>query len=221
MNSEWRFYSTCVFIPLSLVSVIVFGQISDRFGRKLPILAPFVGEILNCVALFFNSVYMESSLGYMLIGSFLGGLGGGLYSILMSTVAYITEISSNERKTLRVSLLYACSNLASFVVLTFSGVLLDHTSFQFVFGLCICIYVIGVLYVIIFLKNVTATSRVSDVSNDEKKEEDDDVTCCEETVENVKEIAMVAMKYRKYNRRKQILLLMVSVVGEILGSGYK
>ena len=196
----------------------MFGQLSDRIGRKLPILAPFIGEALSCIVMIFNSIYIESSLGFMLLASVCYGCGGSLYSILMTTVAYVTDISPNESKTMRVSLLYACSSLASFIVLTFSGVLLDHTSFELVFTLCFCIYVIGALYVIIFLKNVKASSRNDDVSEDTKKAESDDVTCCQEFLQSVKEICLVVVRPRKYNRRKHILLLAVVIVTELLGT---
>ena len=90
----------------------------------------------------------------MLIGSCSGGIGGGILTMFMTTVAYVNDVSHDDSRTSRLSLLYACASLASMVSYSVSGIILDSTNYQTVFTLCLIIYGIGVLYVICLVREI-------------------------------------------------------------------
>ena len=223
LSAQWKFYQTFVFTTLSLIFVFVYGQVSDKYRRKLPILFPFIGSFSESLVYLLNSIYMQAPLPLMLIGPFSSGIGGSLLTILMTTVAYVNDVSHDDSRTSRVSLLYACSSLASLVSYSVSGILLDSTNFETVFSICLIIYGIGMLYVICVVREIKPQKQKD---SDNKTPTDDKTDAVTETVDSscktlgryLKEVGMVAFMKRKYNRRVHILVLMTIVVGCGLGT---
>ena len=74
--------------------------------------------------------------------------------MFMTTVAYVNDVSHDDSRTSRLSLLYACSSLASLVSYSVSGIILDSTNYETVFTLCLILYVLGILYVICIVREI-------------------------------------------------------------------
>ena len=219
LSAQWKFYQTFVLTTLSLTFVFVYGQVSDKYRRKLPILFPFLGSLGEALVYLMNSLYMQAPLPLMLIGPFCNGIGGSVVTLLMTTVAYVTDVSNDDSRTSRVSLLYACSSLASLLSFTFSGILLDNSRYETVFALCLLIYSGGALYVIFFVREIKPQKRQNNTDNKDTSDDDKtDATAetadsrCQTFGRYLKEICLVPFIKRKFNRRVHILVLMAIVV---------
>ena len=143
--------------------------------------------------------------------------------MFMTTVAYVNDVSHDDSRTSRLSLLYACASLASMLSYSVSGIILDSTNYETVFALCLVLYVLGILYVICIVREIKPRKeKESDNQNttdDEANALADIVSLsCRKICRCVKEICMVVFIKRKYNRRAHILVLMIIIVGCCLGA---
>ena len=168
---------------------------------------------------------MLSPLGFLLLGSFMGGISGGYTSLLMGVMSYVSTIATPDRKTFRISIMYGSASMASLVAFTFSGVLFDATGFVMVYGVSIILYLIGIVYVVFFLKDLKiVTNKNQNVDSkdefkkDEKKEEKEQ-NVLKELWTHAKEVLCVAFIKRKYNDRVHIFILMAVIILELLSSG--
>ena len=59
-------------------------------GRRLVLVLPMLGITLCSICNLLNSIWMNSSIWYLLIGSFVYGLSGGYVTLLMAMFRYST-----------------------------------------------------------------------------------------------------------------------------------
>jgi len=154
-TSTWLLYSNIAMgVPALLTVMFLLGPWGDRLGRKLPVVVPQIETIVGSIANLINSVYMDAPLGYLLIGNFLNGLCGGYIGALMSMYTYIAHVSTPEYRTVKMGLLEAMVFLSGTVGTGVSGVMLDRTSYQFVFGLLTGLLTLGLVYTLLWVDNV-------------------------------------------------------------------
>ncbi|KAL4238583.1 hypothetical protein ACF0H5_003290 [Mactra antiquata] len=154
-TSTWFLYfNITMTVPAMLSMMFFLGPLGDTVGRKLPVLFPLVGASLASISNVVNSVYMEASISYLLIGAFLNGLMGSFLALLMATYSYIAHVSTPGRKTVRIGILEAMVFLSGTVGTALSGVMLDHTSYVFVFSLLLGIMILAIIYTVFWLENV-------------------------------------------------------------------
>ena len=164
---------------------------------------------------------MLSPLGFLLIGSFMSGISGGLTSLLMGVMSYVSSIAGPDNQTFRISVMYGCSSMASLFAYSFSGILFDATGFVLVFGVCIILYLIGIIYVIFVLKDLKIephTNKNKD-TKDYLKKEDEERSLLKDIWKHTKEVFCVAFIKRKYNARVHIFVLMGVIILELLSAG--
>ena len=154
-TSTWILYSNLAFAIPSIFSVMLFlGPWGDLVGRKIPLLLPVVGSLLNNICNMINAIYIHAPLGYLLIGSFINGLMGGFIGILMACHSYITHIAEPENRIVRIGILQAMTFLSSTIGTATSGVMLDRTGFVFVFSALIVIMCITLVYIVVWVDNI-------------------------------------------------------------------
>jgi len=154
-TSTWLLYSNIAMgVPALLTVMFLLGPWGDRLGRKLPVVVPQIGTIVGSIANLINSVYMDAPLGYLLIGNFLNGLCGGYIGALMSMYTYIAHVSTPEYRTIKMGVLEAMVFLSGTVGTGVSGVMLDRTSYQFVFGFLSGLLTLGLVYTLLWVDNV-------------------------------------------------------------------
>ena len=154
-TSHWLLYSNLAMGIPSLFSVILFiGPWGDRVGRKKPILASLIGAVFATTGSVLNAVYMLAPLPYLLIGSFLNGLCGGYIAALMSMYTYIAQVSTNTNKTVKIGILESMVFLSGTLGTSISGVILDRTSYVFVFSLLTGTMVLAVIYTLLWVDNI-------------------------------------------------------------------
>ena len=107
-------YITLVERTVSVVSTIILGHLSDRFGRKPVFFVNFVGAILEGVCGLLI-VYNNISLYFFILGAFLSGIFGNIATLFTTTFSYLSDISTTKWRTARMGVVEAMASIAVMV----------------------------------------------------------------------------------------------------------
>ncbi|XP_046577633.1 solute carrier family 46 member 3-like [Haliotis rubra] len=186
-------------IPACLIVVFILGSWGDKVGRKLPVILPSVGTTLSYIVYMILSIYPSSKVEYVMIAAALNGLSGGFTALIMAVYSYVTHTADPANRTTRLGILEAVIFLAGTLGVFISGVMLDNTSFTFVFAfMCGCTF-LGMVYAVIRLENLTASTT---------RPESESV-CTYWFLGSAKESARCVMKKRQEKRTLYIFLLLI------------
>ena len=115
----------------SIVASIVFGAISDRFGRKPFLVLIGIGTALQG-SLALVTVYFQWNPYYFIIGHFISGATGDFPGILTTGLAYIADISSKRWRGLRIGIIEAVSGIGAALGPILVGIWLQRNSCDFI-----------------------------------------------------------------------------------------
>ena len=99
-------YTMATYTIPSVISTIIFGSLMDRYGRKIGMLFPAVGMVVQAIIAIYIIQYNLNPY-YFIISSFINGLFGSFTCTLAASFSYIADVSSPRWRTLRVSLVEA------------------------------------------------------------------------------------------------------------------
>ncbi|XP_022092900.1 proton-coupled folate transporter-like [Acanthaster planci] len=100
--SLWILYlTTAMNIPI-VVSSITLGTVSDRLGRKLCLVIPVIGYICQ-ETVYVLTVHYKLPLPVLFVGEFLQGVTGGFGLLFAGCLSYISDISSENHRTMRIA----------------------------------------------------------------------------------------------------------------------
>ena len=136
-----------------IVSALLLGPFSDKYGRKIAMGVVVVGVVLQ--SLLANAIVeFNLDLHYFVLSSGLRTLTGGLAGLLTTFYSYIVDISSREWLTLRIGILDAVTFLASSLGLGTSGLWIQASNCNFIpiTWLMLATAVAVVLYLIFFVR---------------------------------------------------------------------
>lgn len=164
-SSSWILKTNLAFgLPSILVVTFFLAPWGDRVGRKVPVILPVVGSILNSCFNLLNALFIDWELQMLVIGPLLNGLSGGFVACMMSGYSYVGHDSDKEFKTIRVGIIEALIFLAGTFGVLLSGVLLDRTSFTFVFSVTIGITSLALVYTLVFVRDLKPDERATSTS---------------------------------------------------------
>ncbi|CAH1779482.1 unnamed protein product [Owenia fusiformis] len=103
-TSAWLSQINLAFTLPSLVTTILIGSYSDRTGRKILIILPMLGKILEALVFLLDS-YFNLSPSFLLFGSILHGLSGSWVAFFVGAFAYMADITKTEDRTWRITLI--------------------------------------------------------------------------------------------------------------------
>ena len=90
----------------SILVTLFLGPMMDRYGRKIGMIFPSVGIVLQgCISIFI--VTYELSPYYLILSSFVGGVFGSYTSIQAATFSYAADITSPRWRSLRIGAIEA------------------------------------------------------------------------------------------------------------------
>ncbi|XP_060602163.1 proton-coupled folate transporter-like [Ruditapes philippinarum] len=215
-TSTWLLYNNLAMGLPSLFSVVLFlGPWGDTVNRKIPVICPLVGSFLVSVSNMINSVYMDAPLVYLLFGQFLNGLLGGFIAALMSMYSYIAYVSSPSYRTIKIGILEGMIFLSATVGTAISGVILDKTSYVFVFSFLAGLMMLALIYTIVWVDSIPSEQTL-DANSDRKS------SCRSLFLDTIKDAFMCVYQSRRNENFLNlalaifiIFILMLVSIGEI------
>ena len=226
INSQWNFYRTTSFSLPAMLTTFLYGSWSDRISRKLPIFLPLFGLLVGSCINMASAVFTMSPLWILLMASALQGMLGGMLTMLVSTMSYISDISTPESRTMRISILYASSNIGSLIAYTLSGVIFDHSGFVVMYSICITFTFISIFYTGVFVADIKPNNSQNQNTQDEDLSKQTEHTCngkvkriCQKycDVSHAKEAFLVTFRRRENNHRAHIVAVLVILLFYMIG----
>ncbi|XP_064091945.1 uncharacterized protein LOC135205167 [Macrobrachium nipponense] len=102
--SVFAFYNNIIAAVLPFLCILSMGAGSDKYGRKVPLIAVQLGHILQAGSYSIAALVPSCPVEFLLVVTLLDNLGGGTASFLTVTNSYIGDVSSEESRTSRVGL---------------------------------------------------------------------------------------------------------------------
>lgn len=146
----------------SAFAVLIFGPLSDKFGRKpfliLAVFGQAVSDIISLAAVYFNLNVMVFTASSLCFGVF-GGFGG----IFMISLAYITDVTPERWLTARTGLLVAAIFAATAISSTISFRWISYTNCNFLppAFFVIGVNVVGIIYTVLIPESLSKQERIS------------------------------------------------------------
>lgn len=150
-TAQWDMYNNIIRTIPTIFSTVFLGALSDGIGRKKILIVPVVGEVFNAISYFLNAWYMTAPVPFMFIGSFIAGICGNFPAMLMSVLAYISDVTMEETRTMRLVIADASVFLASIISLFVGSTLLMKYGFVAVYSFVMALAVV-MLVLALFLK---------------------------------------------------------------------
>lgn len=150
--SVWLMYHNGLLCILSLICGFWIGSWNDRFGRKRPMLVPPVGAILGTTNFILVSYFLDSHVGFVLIGSAIIGVSTGTLGIVSCCFGYLADVTGMESRSGRIAVLEAMVFVGGACGMYVAGAMLKVTSYEAVFGLELGLHVLTVIYILVFVK---------------------------------------------------------------------
>ena len=124
--SHWILYEHLAFELPSLVVSFLYGFLSDHVSRKIALILPIIGQVLCMSNYIIQSVYIDAHIGFLLIGRVISGVFGGWISCCLASFSFISQITSPDNRTVRISIAEGCISFAIALSVFISGMLLNR-----------------------------------------------------------------------------------------------
>jgi len=141
---------------IAILTLPLVGTLSDRFGRyKIMFLAP-IGQLLQAITMV-GILYhgLDYPTWALLLPGFMPGMVGDVSGLYVLAASYITDITSEEARTLRITLVDSVVLLASLSSTLCSGFIIEAYGYFGIFVTNIISLVLALSYLIFWVKPVT------------------------------------------------------------------
>ncbi len=212
-TSHWFLYTIICFEVPSIFMSTIYGTICDSWSRKATLMLPLVGQILSTLNTIAVSAVRDSPVGLLLLGRLVSGFFGGWVTMFMACTSYLSASTDVKSRTTRIAVLEGICSVTSAVAGLLSGIILDKTSFLFVFLLTVGIHVLALLYTFIFVKelNEDKNDRIDRPSEIQKK------LYPRTVLRMIAATFKTATKKRKHNLRRQLGMVLLCMFTSFIG----
>jgi len=157
------FYVTLADIITSVTAGLIIGPLTDKHGRKIALLLASFSSLLGSLIII-CTVYLSLDLHFLILASFVSASLGGYLVMLMATLAYVADVSTQKTRTLRIGIIQAVHNLAQTLAFITSGIWLQETNCDFrplMWVIVVC-YSLSILYtVFMFPESLSHRQRIN------------------------------------------------------------
>ncbi|GFR57512.1 proton-coupled folate transporter-like [Elysia marginata] len=201
--SYWLIVTNVAMTVPAILSVFFFmGPWGDKVDRKLPLLFPCAGAFLYGLSNLVNAHFVSWPIPLLIPGLILNGLCGGYGTMLMASYSYITHITRETNRMVRVGVVGAMIYMAATISVFISGLLVQLIGHVNVFVIvCACMGA-GFVYGVCILPSVVP----------EKQEQHGDKSWCDKfLLSTVRETWAFIVKPRDSNQ-KLLLALEITIL---------
>ena len=153
------------------MTFLVLGSWSDRVGRKYCLLINTAGAAVECAVYIFVFYNKNLRSEFMLIGSAICGVTGGLMGNSFACTGYICDITTEESRTFRMALMYSIVPIGQIVGTYLGSALIVFVSgFGILFFIWTATSLVGVLYIQYMIKVIIPEQQEKNQSEEQQKE---------------------------------------------------
>lgn len=145
--SHFLLYTNLAFCLPILVVSLLYGYLSDKWGRKMFILIPLAMTALSS-AVTVVVIELEVNIYVLLVGQMLNGLGGSFPVNNLVSYAYISDITTSGGRTARIGVLESMFYFAASLGGLLGGVTVQHMGYAAPYLITIVCHVFLVFYVV-------------------------------------------------------------------------
>ena len=152
---------------LSIITALMFGPLSDRYGRRPLMVVIGIGVTLNGL-MTLGIVHYNLNIYLFIATNVITGFTGGFASVLTLCFAYIADVSSLKWRTLRIGIVEAMIFGGGALGEGISGLWLNELNcfFEPIFWLYTAVNALIIVYVILFLPEpLTRRERLENAKN--------------------------------------------------------
>lgn len=149
-------------IFLSLIFTLFASSYSDMAGkkRKIFVLVALFGLMLRTVWMILQTIYWSwSPLLGVIINVLVPDVFGGFLSLNNFIMAHLFDITTNENRLTRITVLSVVQSLALLLGKMCSGYLLRQRGFLFSYSLCIGLELLAAICAVIFIKEEASPTK--------------------------------------------------------------
>ncbi len=135
-----------------MITVLIVGPLSDRFGRKVVLMLALIGNLLQSVLAFFI-VWFHLHPYFFILANLFTGLGGDFTGVLAGSFSYIADVSSPKWRTFRIGFIEGMLALGGALGQFLSGYSLNQTHCNFlpIMGAVVVCCLASLLWVILLV----------------------------------------------------------------------
>lgn len=165
LSAQMRWYMG-IFSLCAVFASLFTGSWSDTLGRKPLLLLPSALGLVAELLFAFCSIYLTSEriLLTVYVAAVFNGISGGSTTCISSCFGYISDITDQQNRTQRITLLEAAFFAGGFVGFNVAGQLLKHVvglRFEFVFALCFVLHLCVIGYTVTLTETRGPRRRIS------------------------------------------------------------
>lgn len=201
--SHWYITQHICFESPALLLCFFYGSLGDHFSRRVALALPCLGQLIATLVFLIVAYHSALHVAWISFGLLLLGLFGGWITLLLASYSYISEVSTAQNRTFRISIGEGMESLSMAMSLTISGIILDHTSYQFVFLLSMGLLLLAIIYCFTWLKHPPRYSTHESTCSKFK---------AVFQIQRVKDALTTVFKKRANRGRLRLLVLLVSLL---------
>ena len=184
-------------LPAVIFSLFV-GAWSDANGRRAVLIIPFLGNILSFIVYIVSYHWFTQIPPWHLLWGSVAGLTGGYVCLNIGLYGYVSDVTTAENRTMRLSILNGVFSAGYVIGTTLGGKLYTaYGNYYLNFGISIGFGIIGLLYATFIIKESVLPNPTS-----QKTRFFD--------IKNVTESLKVALKSRPHHGRVHVILLILN-----------
>ncbi|XP_018026747.1 solute carrier family 46 member 3 isoform X2 [Hyalella azteca] len=213
-SAHWIQASTIVMCLPSMIVGQILGTYSDERGRKIPLIFPPLGGVLaSLVYVLLSGNVVDLDVSWILLASFLTGLGGAFPGCLNTCASYLSEVSTQVVRTSRIGLMEVMSLIGACLGPLLVGLLQNYYNKDKIFTVILALHAVNVIYILLLVPNVYASRHVSRLCPGERTSSENSSgrgSILAFTWQRVKLMFGVICKTRHENRKTYLLLLLLA-----------
>ena len=153
--SQWgKYFAITISLP-AVISSLFIGSWGDRVSRKLALIVPCCGALIASLAYTVFTIHNGPfPIPLLFIPLVAMGVTGGVIICLMGCFSYLSAITEETNRTVRLGILSAMVPLAGVLSNTLGGLFLDKTNYTTVFITTMAIFLTATTYIIFWLKDI-------------------------------------------------------------------
>lgn len=149
---------------VTLLALPTVGTVSDLFGRHQAMFLVPISLILrsSCMMLALKDGKSFDTWLLLIIGP-IPSLVGGISGLILLATAYVSDITLNDQRTLRITLIDASSVMAAFTATLISGFIIQSFGYIGVYAGIFCLMILALFYWKCFIKPISKPSRACQI----------------------------------------------------------